>query len=381
MPYKKSKKSGGNGKGKIAVMLILIFLSIAIVGVVYLINSGIIKLPDSEQTSTGTVITLSSTELSVYVTMQETLTVSPADARVTFKSSDDSVATVDQKGVISGKKPGEVTITVTAEKGSAVTCKVTVVPLPELASSGGNFDQGKLDELNELLHKKPLSISVYYKNLSSGATITYNSERKYQTGSVIKAPYCKWLISSGADLEKELILEDASIVKGSGNIQKSPLGTAFTVKALIDECIINSDNTAYNMLAREFGFDGYLSYVKGLGVYANQSKSNIFGNMSAAGAGVLFADIYSFSQSSPDASAFFMEDLKNPSYQNLISAAVDVPVAHKYGYNNGNNGFHDAGIVYADTPYVLTIFSTLNPDTNGSVEYIQSIAKMINSIH
>lgn len=44
---------------------------------------------------------------------------------VTYKSARSSIASVDENGVITAKKPGETTITVTADK-TAQTCKVTV---------------------------------------------------------------------------------------------------------------------------------------------------------------------------------------------------------------------------------------------------------------
>ncbi len=61
---------------------------------------------------------------------------------VTYKSARSSIASVDENGVITAKKPGETTITVTTDK-TAQTCKVTVkqptvrldpdirIPLPE----------------------------------------------------------------------------------------------------------------------------------------------------------------------------------------------------------------------------------------------------------
>ena len=57
-------------------------------------------------------------------------TVTPSDAtnqNVSFKSSDESVATVDQNGKVTGVKEGSATITVTTEDGSyTATCSVTV---------------------------------------------------------------------------------------------------------------------------------------------------------------------------------------------------------------------------------------------------------------
>ena len=57
-------------------------------------------------------------------------TVAPADAtnqKVTWKSSDAAIATVDAAGKVTGVKAGEATITVTTDDGGkTATCKVTV---------------------------------------------------------------------------------------------------------------------------------------------------------------------------------------------------------------------------------------------------------------
>ncbi len=65
-------------------------------------------------------------------------TVKPGDAAdktVTWKSSNTKVATVDKKGVVSGKKAGEATITATSKNGKKAQCKVTVAEVKLNASS------------------------------------------------------------------------------------------------------------------------------------------------------------------------------------------------------------------------------------------------------
>lgn len=61
------------------------------------------------------------------------------NSKVTWKSSKKSVATVDDKGVITALKPGESTITATAD-GSNVTCLVTVKsPVVTLSKTNANL--------------------------------------------------------------------------------------------------------------------------------------------------------------------------------------------------------------------------------------------------
>ena len=77
-------------------------------------------------------MTLNKTSTSIQVGGTETLTatVSPKDAankKVTWKSSNAAIASVDANGKVTGVKAGEATITVTTEDGGkTATCKVTV---------------------------------------------------------------------------------------------------------------------------------------------------------------------------------------------------------------------------------------------------------------
>ena len=106
-------------------------------------NCETIDNEDNTFTVRGTVsetgITLDKTELYVEVGDTETLTatVSPADASdgsVTWTSSDETVATVDENGTVTGVKAGTATITATTVSGYTADCSVTV------AESGATAD-------------------------------------------------------------------------------------------------------------------------------------------------------------------------------------------------------------------------------------------------
>ena len=92
------------------------------------------KVTVSETSVAVTGVTLNKTALTLNIGASETLsaTVAPADAtnkKVTWKSSDAAVATVDTNGKVTAVKAGEATITVTTEDGGkTATCKVTVKP-------------------------------------------------------------------------------------------------------------------------------------------------------------------------------------------------------------------------------------------------------------
>ncbi len=82
---------------------------------------GFIACKPNEPTQQLT-ITPSPAEVSVGATVQLT-----ANMEVTWSSSDDAIAGVNDKGLVTGNKVGEVTITAKAVKNNAMaTCKVTV---------------------------------------------------------------------------------------------------------------------------------------------------------------------------------------------------------------------------------------------------------------
>ncbi|CUU45482.1 Ig-like domain-containing protein [Clostridium beijerinckii] len=68
----------------------------------------------------------SSMDLSVGDSQQLTATTTPAGVQVTWKSSDESVATVDENGNVTGVKEGQVTITAKTADSLTATCTVIV---------------------------------------------------------------------------------------------------------------------------------------------------------------------------------------------------------------------------------------------------------------
>lgn len=88
------------------------------------------KIKNAEATCQITVaktkINLNKTSLSMERNATFTLTATTSNqSEVTWKSSRSSIATVDEKGTVTALKPGEVTITATADQSTA-TCKITV---------------------------------------------------------------------------------------------------------------------------------------------------------------------------------------------------------------------------------------------------------------
>jgi uncharacterized protein YjdB len=94
--------------------------------------------PSEEETKS---IKLNQASISLSVNGTRTLkaTVTPADAAVTWKSADKSIATVDQNGKVTGIKAGTTTITARMDDNTSASCTVTVSAKPTVKLDTSSF--------------------------------------------------------------------------------------------------------------------------------------------------------------------------------------------------------------------------------------------------
>ena len=127
-----------------------------------------------------TSVTLDMTNITVWKDYSKllTATVKPDNASnktVTWTSSDDDIATVNQNGLVTGRKPG--TATITAQAGSRkATCKVTVINEPqavEVTSVSLDLTQMTVDEG----YSRKLTATVKPTN-ATYAAVTWTSSDK-----------------------------------------------------------------------------------------------------------------------------------------------------------------------------------------------------------
>ena len=129
-------------------------------------------------------VTLEPKELSLYTGQSETLaaTVQPEDATnqsVTWKSSDDTIATVDSTGKVTAVGAGNATITVTTEDGNkTATCTVTVTR-PYIPPANPNYRITVEATQGGTVTADPTAAKA-----GTTVTLTPVPDRGYQVGSV-----------------------------------------------------------------------------------------------------------------------------------------------------------------------------------------------------
>lgn len=111
-------------------------------------------------------------------------------------------------------------------------------------------------EVERIDRESPGTLGVYVKRLKDGETYSHNAQQPWYLGSTVKV-FVAIAVLQQVDAGK-LRLNDKLLLQDSDRIEAGPLvwektGTAFTVDSLLKRMLVDSDNTASNMLIRTVG--------------------------------------------------------------------------------------------------------------------------------
>ena len=223
--------------------------------------------------------------------------------------------------------------------------------------------------------KFPGAVSIYAKNLDTGATYDLRGDEPVRTASTIKLAL---MVESFAEVaegrakwSERQILKDDDKVSGSGVLHEMSDGVWLPLRDLVNLMIVVSDNTATNLLIDRFTADAVNARMEKLGFKETRLMRKVRGDgtqlkpaqgFSAAGRepanerfGLgrtsphemvrLMEMLEKGEVVSPQASKEMLEILKRQSFTEGIGRRVKLPVASKSGSLDALRS--DVGIVYA----------------------------------
>lgn len=244
------------------------------------------------------------------------------------------------------------------------------------------------DYLYDNIKKLKGTVGVYYKNLSTGAVLSHNDSKGIISASLIKVPI---LVEAFHQMEMKKISKNDVLTLCEDDKQPSCGALAYmhnglevTIADLCNLMIILSDNTATNLLIKHLGFDNINGYMHELGL-----KNTILGRLlfdetadkrgerniiSARDIGILFELMWQGKLVSPAASKQMLDILKLQQLNHKLPARLgeEVVVAHKTGEDTGIT--HDAGIIYAPSPFILCVLSE-ETDVVETNSFISALAE------
>lgn len=241
-------------------------------------------------------------------------------------------------------------------------------------------EDNRMEAVQELLDKKYSSsnISVYVKQISSQKTAAVNQDKMMYAASVTKLPVLYFvqkkidqkdysLTDSLQYIDKVTTFKGSYSAEGSGSLGKKADNKNYRIDELIDKTAKESDNAASNLLAyyatNQFDEEFYKETTSIVGEKWDMSSRMA----SAYMAGLMMEALY-------NQSGYVLESLKSTRFDNQrIARDIPVPVAHKIG--DAYDFRHDVGVVYADSPFILSIFTD-----KSDYDTISKIAKDIYGI-
>ena len=211
-----------------------------------------------------------------------TATVSPAGQKVTWKSSDSSVATV-KDGMVSGVRAGTATITASMTYNGvtySATCKVTVtsseasstVSVTVSGASNITASSVRLDGSCSYTGTRPSSVGVYM-GTSSGNMTKWGSDSINHN----KNPFDIWYNLSGLSAGTTYYYKFYAIVNGKEVVSSTKSFTTKNAEASSTASVTVSG--ASNITASSVRLDGSCSYTgtrpSSVGVYMGTSSGNM----------------------------------------------------------------------------------------------------------
>jgi len=243
--------------------------------------------------------------------------------------------------------------------------KVETYGLATLGATEGEKDAHvqRIETLVSEYAKKGL-ISFEAYSLDGKSAICYNTELTHYSACTIKAPYIYWccqqLEAGKGSLWDTMTLQPQYIFPGSGTIQYSAYGTAYSIADLIYYAMFISDNTAYNMLHAYFGGgDAYNEWVTSAGMPSLVAEGLWGYNIKASDLTKVWKLYYDYFQSS-------QSDVRNALYHactNSYAAFACEHMPYTYSHKSGNTyypdeQYNDAGIIWiSGHPYCFAFLS------------------------
>ena len=220
-------------------------------------------------------------------------------------------------------------------------------------------------------------VSLYAKNLDSGATYALRADEPVRTASTIKLPIMVECFAEAAEgklnLSEPLTLTQDEKVSGSGILQDLSDGDRLPIRDMIDLMITLSDNTATNLILNRIGGNAVNARMASLGLKYTRVMRKILGDrndlkpvpsgITTEGAKpenkkwgigrsspremvVILEKLYRGDLVSRDASQQMIAILKKQRDQNGMGRDMkDVDIAHKSGALDALRS--DVGIIYS----------------------------------
>ncbi len=271
----------------------------------------------------------------------------------------------------------QTTIQTTVITTTPITPITTTTQQTDNLRMGFSFTAEQQLQLDDMLKSYGGNVAVWYEDLDSSYTYQYNADHTFSAASIVKAPYCMYLLQlaseGNCDLTQKIAFTDDIRADGTGIVKEQPFGTEFTVQQLIEYAICYSDNAALRMLRSAYPAEGFRDFSSSIGIQNANAISNITGaNINAADAATYMRAIYKFIQENETYGGMlrdYMTKTRNPMFTSSYT------LVRKYGW--ATEAFHDTAIVEAPHPYILVFLTDHAEGTTDDFAMFRNLSNTV----
>ena len=250
-----------------------------------------------------------------------------------------------------------------AHSYSSKTAKRVSVPAPKLMSQVLSAStQLDTDALKTKIEAETKDLTgtygIWIQALDGSYNLGINENETFDGASLFKLPmminYYTGVDNGTVDPDTNYALKFSDAASGAGILASLPPGTVVTYQDMVNAMGKNSDNTAFSIMLTVLGIDAETNTITMLGM--NNTDFNT-STTTPYDVGLLFYKLSNGNLISSSSKSKLIDSLTNTDYESLIPSSVPnyVKVAHKFGEDDGE--LNDAGIVYANKPYILVILT------------------------
>lgn len=198
----------------------------------------------------------------------------------------------------------------------------------------------------------------FFYNIEEKKYYFYNENTYFTAASTIKVPVAMLYYDKIADgelnLSDTLIYNSDDYEAGDGSTAADySVGERIPISYLLEQTIVNSDNTALNILVNSIG---YQKCKEELTKYSEEEVIEDFYSSNVANVSYYY-DVLQYLYQNADKYSELIEYMKISSSGGYLKANLpQYEVAHKYGSYDGY--VHDYGIIYGQNTYLIGVFTS-----------------------
>ena len=227
--------------------------------------------------------------------------------------------------------------------------------------------------------KNNYNVSVSYEDLTYGYTFNYDENHVYYAASTIKALGALYIYTMAAEgkinLDDTITYASKFKVSYSTGVSKHKLGSKIKIRDLVKYSNIYSDNSAHQMLISYIGKSKLKEFGRNLGAKNTLNGGDNFGNTSSSDGLIYMKAVNDFIENNGELGKELRSYFVNSQQKELT--VNNLEVAHKYGLYK--RYYHNMGIVYDESPYVISIMTL--EGTRHKEKAVKNISEKIYELH